>query len=259
MDADALSGLFAAHLARLYAPVDPIVERGPGWLAVLSGEPHTDVNLCLLLSSATRGSSEAVARLVEGADVPAVVSAPAKLDDGTLEPLRRAGFVPEPLSEPLMWLDSPPPLPAGAFEIRRVRTAEELARAIEVAAEGHGVAPAVLSRILSRGVREDEDVTTWIAWSDEEAASVAWLTGGAEIGVWQMNTPQRHRRRGAAGQTLAAALNELWDDETAGALLWASCAGRSLYERLGFEAVAERRIWVLGGDDAGSLAVGQPR
>jgi GNAT superfamily N-acetyltransferase len=259
MDTDALWLEFAGHLARLYEPVDAAVERGPGWLAVLSREQHTDVNISVLLSDATQGSSGELVRLVEAAGVPAVVSVPAELDEGVLEPLRSAGFVPEPLSEPLMWLDSRPSSSADDFEIRRVRSHEELSVAIEVAAEGHGFEPAMLSRILSRDVGADEDVTTWIAWSGGEAASVAWLTHGPRIGVWQMNTPPRHRRRGAARATLLAALHELWDAGTAGAFLWASPAGRPLYEGVGFSAVAERRVWVLGGDEAGSAAIGQPR
>lgn len=258
MDADGLWLRFGEHLARLYAAAGPTVERGPGWLAVLSREQHTDVNICVLLSDATRGSSEALVQLVEAAEVPAVVSVSTGLDEGTLEPFLSAGFVPEQLSEPLMWLDSCPPPPSGRFDVRRVRTNEELSRAIDVAAEGHGFEPAMLSRILARPVDPDEDVATWIAWSGEEAASVAWLTFGREIGVWQMNTPPRHRRRGAARETLAAALNDVWDDETEGAFLWASPAGRSLYERTGFRGVAERRVLVLGGDEAGSIAIGQP-
>jgi GNAT superfamily N-acetyltransferase len=259
VDADRLWLEFADHLARLYGPADATVERGPGWLAVLSREQHTDVNICVLLSDATPESSEALARFVEEAAVPGVVSTPTDLEDGVLEPLRRAGFVPEPLSEPLMWLDSRP-LPSGDdFEVRRVRSREELALAIEIAAEGHGFERSMLTRILARTVHTDDDVATWIAWSGGEGASVAWLTAGPKIGVWQMNTPPRHRRRGAARATLVAALNELWDDGTEGAFLWASPAGRPLYERVGFVAVAERHVWVLGGDEAGSAAIGQPR
>lgn len=158
-----------------------------------------------------------------------------------------------------MWLGFPPSLPTGDFDVRRVRSGEELSRAIDVAAEGHGFDRTMLSCLLSRNVHAGEDVATWIAWSDEEAASVAWLTSGSSIGVWQMNTPARHRRRGAARQTLATALNELWDEGTRGAFLWASPSGRPLYERSGFAGVAERQICVLGGDEAASIAVGQPR
>jgi hypothetical protein len=155
-----------------------------------------------------------------------------------------------------MWLDSRPAGPVGDFEVRRVERADELALAIEVAAEGHGFEPGMLARILSRDLQA-EDVATWIAWSGDDAASVAWLTLGSRIGVWQMNTPARHRRRGAARQTLATALAEVWDGATEGAFLWASPFGRPLYEGIGFAAVDEREVWVLGGDEAGSSAIGQ--
>jgi hypothetical protein len=258
MHADALWLTFIEHLTRLYATAGPTVKRGPGWLAVLSRKDHTDVNICVLLSDANRGSSEALVRLVERANVPAVVSVPMGIDPGALAPLTAAGFVPEQLSEPLMWLDSCPPPPSGNFDVRRVRTGEELSRAIDVAAEGHGFERIMLASILGRDVDANEGVATWIAWFDEEAVSVVWLTLGPTIGVWQMNTPPRHRGRGAAREALGAALNELWDDETNGAFLWASPAGRPLYERAGFRVVAERRVWVLGGDQTASIAVGQP-
>jgi hypothetical protein len=188
--------------------------------------------------------------------VPAVVSVSTRVDDDTLTPLHAAGFVEAPLSEPLMWLDARPLPSASEFEVRRITTGQELVRAIEVAAEAHAFERAMLTGLLARGIVADGDVATWIAWG-EEAASVIWLTRDSQIGVWQMNTLPRHRRRGAARATLTAALNELWDDETEGAFLWATPAGRALYERVGFTVVDERRVWVLGGDADGSLAVGQ--
>jgi hypothetical protein len=259
MDIDAIWHDFADHLARLFAPAGPAIGGGPGWRAVLSGEQHTDINICVLLSDATQGSSEALVRFVEAASVPAVVSSAAELEGAAVEPLRTAGFIPEPLPEPLMWLGSPPFPSDGEFEVRRVRSSDDLAEAIDVAADGHGFDKTMLSRTLSRTVHPDEDVATWVAWSGQEAASVAWLTLGRTIGVWQMNTPARFRRRGAARQALAAALNEVWADDTRGAFLWASPVGRPLYEKAGFAAVAERRVWVLGGSEAGSAAIGQVR
>jgi GNAT superfamily N-acetyltransferase len=259
MDADALWRRFADHLARLYAGVaNPTIERGSGWLAVLSNEQHTDVNICVLLSDATRRSSEAVVRVLDRAEVPGVVSVSSSFDHDTVEPLRAAGLVAAPSSEPLMWLDSPPPRAAAAFDVRRAATPQELSRAIEVAAEAHVIDGGLLTRLLTRDVHADEDVTTWIAWSGEDAASVVWVTRDSQVGVWQMMTPPRHRRRGAGRAVLTTALDDLWNDETEGAFLWASPAGRPLYERVGFTVVDERRVWVLGGDEAANLAIGHP-
>lgn len=92
MDADGLWLQFAEHLARLYAPVDPTVAGGAGWLAVLSRKQHTDINICVLLSDATRESTRELIRVVETADVPAVVSVPTELDDETLEPYGGRGW-----------------------------------------------------------------------------------------------------------------------------------------------------------------------
>ena len=117
---------------------------------------------------------------------------------------------------------------------------------------------ALLARVLERDPGVDDGVSTWIAWDVDEPVSVVWLTHGDRIGVWEMMTAPEHRRRGAARAALGAALATTWENSTQGAFLWASPAGRALYEALGFDALDEPSIWVTAGSEAASLAVGQP-
>jgi predicted GNAT family acetyltransferase len=83
-----------------------------------------------------------------------------------------------------------------------------------------------------------------------------WLTLRCEIGVFGMMTPTRHRRRGAGRAVLTAALAAAWTKDTRGALLWSSPMGRQLYESVGFRAVEECAIWVLGGGEDMLAAIG---
>ena len=42
----------------------------------------------------------------------------------------------------------------------------------------------------------DGRVSAWLAFESGEAISVAWVTPGRRVGVWEMMTPARHRRKG---------------------------------------------------------------
>ena len=129
---------------------------------------------------------------------------------------------------------------------------------LAICAEGHAIDDQILARVLARDPSRDDDVSTWIAWEGDEPISVVWLTHGDGIGVWEMMTPPAHRQRGAARAVLTAALAQSWQPSVTGAFLWATPAGRPLYESLAFRALDEPTIWVTPGGEAGNLAVGQP-
>jgi hypothetical protein len=117
----------------------------------------------------------------------------------------------------------------------------------------------VAGRVLAGTAPPADDVSIWIAREGEQPISVVWLTHGDEIGIWLMATPHKNRGRGAARAALSGALAQSWQPATNGAFLWASPAGRPLYESLGFRPVDEAVVWVTPGQEAASQAIGQPR
>jgi GNAT superfamily N-acetyltransferase len=250
---------YADHLAMLFRGASSLIEeRGDTWFAVLTRERHTDVNQCVLTPGASAVDAERVTSLIGGADVPAVVSVTSEADEEVEARLRGAELRPAPLPEPLMWCQTRPAVERGPFTVERVRTKADLRRAVAICAEGHAIDQAILTRVLARDPGREHAVSTWIAWERDEPISVVWLTHGHRIGVWEMMTPPAHRRRGAARAVLTAALAQSWRPSVSGAFLWATPAGRPLYESLGFCAVDEPTIWVTPGGEAGNLAVGQP-
>jgi GNAT superfamily N-acetyltransferase len=249
---------YAVHVARLFRGAPSLIEtRGDSWFAVLTREPHTDLNQCVLVSGARAADAERVLALVADADVPAVVSVASDADETVTAMLARAEWESAPIPEPLMWCQTKPTVDRLSFAVSRVRSEGDLRAAISIASQGHAIDEAILARVLVRDPAGDCGVSTWIAWDGAEPISVAWLTHGDHIGVWSMMTPPAHRRRGAARAVLSAALEESWRPSTKGAFLWASPAGRPLYQSFGFSALDEPTIWVPPGSDTG-LAVGQP-
>ena len=250
---------FAEHAARLYRVGPEHTPSGPRWRAVVSGGDHPDLNPAVLLPGATADDAAGVLAAFAAADVPGLISLSDLADPGTAKTLRAGGYVAAPLPEALMRCTARPDRMEGAFRVARVRNRAELDVAIAVAAQTHVVDVASADRTLKWDVHEGEGVGTWIAWDGDQPASVVWLTtAGDEIGVWSMMTPVRHRRRGAGRAVLTAALDDVWNDTTRGALLWSTPAGRPLYESVGFTAVAEGISWVPAGFEAEVAALGHP-
>jgi hypothetical protein len=250
---------YADQLALLFRGASSLLaERGDTWFAVLTRERHTDVNQCVLTPGASAVDAERVISLIGEADVPAVVSVASEADEEIRARLRSAELRPAPLPEPLMWCQTRPVAGQSPFTVERVRTKTDLRRAVAICAEGHAIDREILIRVLARDPSREDGVSTWIAWERDEPISVVWLTHGKWIGVWEMMTPPAHRRRGAARAVLTTALAQSWGPSVSGSFLWATPAGRPLYESLAFRAVDEPTIWVTPGGEAGNLAVGQP-
>jgi hypothetical protein len=258
VDAEGAWTTFAEHAARLYRVGRERMPSGNRWLAVVSGGDHPDLNPAVLLPGATSADARALLAALADAGVPGLISLPDTADPGAAAELRAGGYVAAPLPEALMRCTVRPGRADGGFRVARVRDRGELDIAIAVAAEAHVVDVASAQRTLRRDVREGEGVGTWIAWDGDDPVSVVWLTTGDHIGVWSMMTPVRHRRRGAGRAVLTGALDDVWSGTTRAALLWATPAGRPLYESVGFRPVTEGISWVPAGFEAEVTALGHP-
>jgi GNAT superfamily N-acetyltransferase len=258
MDAAALWRTFAAHAALVMSGGRaPVRAHGPGWFAVLTGEDHPELNECALTAEATAAGARALVDVVAAAGVPALLSVASAAGAEVEAPLAAAGFVRGPAPEPLMWCPRRPGLRTGGLEVHRVRTAGDRDRAIALIADAHAMDAAAAGRALAPRPDPAGRVAAWIAVDGGEPLSVVWTTAGSRIGVWEMMTPARHRRRGAGRAVLTHALAQLWGPGTEGAFLWSTPAGRPFYEKVGFTAVDEAASWTLGAGPAVLAAIGQ--
>jgi N-acetylglutamate synthase len=259
MDATTLWETFADHAATVMGGGGaPARGSGRGWFAVVTGESHPELNQCALTSRATAADARALVAFLAARDVPALVSVASSAGADVTAPLASAGFERAPVVEPLMWCPHRPSRATGGLRVAEVRSAAERERALAIIADAHAMDREMAGRALAALPAPDGRITAWLAYAGDEAISVAWLTPGPRIGVWEMMTPARHRRRGAARAALTCALHATWDAATEGAFLLSTPAGRPFYEAVGFTAADEAVSWTIGADAALLAAIGQP-
>jgi GNAT superfamily N-acetyltransferase len=248
MDAESLWPTFAEHLHWLYPRGAAPDERiGPGWCAVATGEQHPDLNLGVLTAAADPSDAAAVVSYFGERGVPAAVSVASALAGDVTGVLAESGYERAPQPEALMWSSTAPATGVSPFRVEPVGSASDVAAAIAVASEGHGIEG--LDQVIEQAPFSGRNVNAWLAWEGDQPLSVVWLTVARQIGVWAMMTPPQHRRRGAGRAVLSAALARTWSDDIDGSFLWSSPMGRPLYESLGYMVLDECWIWVLGGTE----------
>jgi GNAT superfamily N-acetyltransferase len=79
----------------------------------------------------------------------------------------------------------------------------------------------------------------------DPAAAVVTFDRDANTLVWLVATVPEARRRGLGGAALRAALRAARDRGAETTTLWASSAGRSLYEALGYRPLGRVHLWEL--------------
>jgi GNAT superfamily N-acetyltransferase len=240
---------FASHGARLYAGAPAFITWRSGHaFANLTREPNLDLNLCGLLDGATPEDARGLVAAVDAAACPAVVTVSPGVGRAPRDVLGAADFAPLG-HEQVMWrpgrLIAPAP---GPFEVRRALEPEDLVIASKVIADAHGTAVDLVQRVFGLEEWRQGTIECWLAFENGEAASVGWLTfGDGIVGVWEMMTSPRFRRRGAARAVMSTALAASRARARDGAILWSSPMGAQLYEALGFETVEVVVPYVRGG------------
>lgn len=246
--------------AMLSAGPSPATTHSDRHFVVLSGAPHVDLNQAVLFGEADRQTAERIAAVVQAADVPCLLGVSSTVRDDVTHALREGGFEAMTQREAMFYADEPPAVGPTAFQVRRVRTAEDRAGAQHVLLETHDYHPDLTSAMWGPALLDRPDVGCWVAWDGEEPVSCAYVTlVGRSLGVFDMMTPPRHRRRGAGRAVLANALTEAWTwggVEADYAAFWASPAGRPMYESMGFDVADDVDVWTYGASPEDLAAVG---
>jgi hypothetical protein len=149
---------------------------------------------------------------------------------------------------PLMRLDDASRIeavePPAGLAIRALDPDEAELHAL-TAAEGFGEKPEHFLRLILPEVLRAEGARAYVGELDGQIVTTALgVTKGDKVGVFNVGTPEAHRRRGygaaitarVVADGLAAGANWAW--------LQSSSAGYRVYEALGFETVERWRCWV---------------
>jgi len=242
---------YAAAGWRLCSSVEGArVERHDGVLVALTGLPLRLFNQVIVESD--DASPDTLADLVAIARERSnrfVVTLRAGTDDRLEPTMRNLGLVrlPEDPWMPAMAMHpttATPPTDDG-FEIRRVMDAAGVADHVRASAEGFGAPEAVIAAIVNPETFGSPDVSVYAGYADgEPVSSGLGIRTGRTIGVYNIATIERARRRGYGG---AMTSRIVADGAGAGcdvAVLQASSMGLPIYERLGFRTVVEYVAWV---------------
>ncbi len=208
MDTERLWQAFARQGATLYSGPPRFVGRvEPRWFAILTGEPNLDLNICGLHGSADATDADALLGVVDGVGAPTVIPVSLGVAPATTDVLRAVGF--EPLApEAAMWRPALPlEVAPSPFIVHRAAADDDLADADRILAEAHGTSPGTVDRVFNLDGWRSGRLGCWVAREGTDPVSSVWLTWeGGLVGVWEMMTSPRHRRRGAGRAVLTAAL-----------------------------------------------------
>ena len=124
------------------------------------------------------------------------------------------------------------------LEVVRVETADGLAQALAVAADGFGVPADVLAPLYLLDVAGVDGLSYYLGRADghDVSTSVGYVLGDT-VGVFNVATPPEHRGRGYGATLTAEAARAGFAAGADLAWLQASAMGLSIYRRLGFREV----------------------
>ena len=130
----------------------------------------------------------------------------------------------------------------------------------DVFAEAHGYDRALIDELYGRRLETEDGFSAWLAWEGDVPVSFTIVTRSAEsLALWDVMTPEGHRRRGAARAVISHALAEVAsaaDAPITETFFWATPLGRPLYEAMGFAIADDIDAWTLGASPEDLAAVG---
>lgn len=227
-----------------YAPDASCRPVPGGWIALSGERGAADLNMAGLSRGATRASFESVLMAIrdDGVDALLLVEADAEQVRGWAT----AAGLPEVGGVPVMQRRAAPiDAPAG-LTVRHGRP-EDAAVAAVLAGEAFSLDVGACARAIPPALYADGRVTLWLAEDERGVCGCGiFVQGDSHVGIYTMATPPLHQRRGVGRAVLAAGMAHYQALGASRFVLAATEVGFPLYQRVGFEVVAEPRVFVVG-------------
>ncbi|MFY9578092.1 MAG: GNAT family N-acetyltransferase [Gaiellaceae bacterium] len=124
------------------------------------------------------------------------------------------------------------------LEILNVKTADGLAQALAVVAEGFGVPPEFFAPLYDLDFLQLDGLEYYLGRvGDTDVTTGVGFTVGDAVGIFSIATPPQHRGRGYGAAVTAQAVRDGFDAGAEFAWLHSSPSGHPVYRRLGFRDV----------------------
>ena len=221
---------------------------------LVSGEPIIDLNM-LLIGPTPRAAAvlEAAHDTAEARGLPFIVLA---TPDGTLAletAAARIGMA-SAGTMPMMVFRAEDSIRLGKpCEVTRADGPASAAIAGDLVSSAFGIDRESTARTLETAVHAASSVDIYIcAIEGAPRSSVAATRAGDTAGIWCMATPPEHQGNGAGRALLTRVLESQRQAGVRRFYLYATPAGRPLYESIGFETLAECPVWAFDPSDGAS-------
>ena len=133
------------------------------------------------------------------------------------------------------------------YTVKPVTTAAELAAAAQLIAAAFDFPPDATQRVMGERILNAHGLTLFLAYRDGQPVStVTTSRSGPIVGVWAMATPPAHQRQGAGYALLTQVMAHHRERGAASFYLFATAAGKPLYDRIGYRTVSELHIGATG-------------
>ena len=127
---------------------------------------------------------------------------------------------------------------APGLEIVQVKTADGLAQALAVFAEGFAVPPELFAPLYDLDLLELDGLAFYLGRvGDTDVTTGTGFTIGEAVGIFSIATPPQHRGRGYGAAVTAQAVRDGFRAGAEFAWLGSSPSGYPVYRRLGFRKV----------------------
>jgi GNAT superfamily N-acetyltransferase len=227
----------------------------PDAMMVLTGEPVADFN-CLGIC----GGSDPTAQLREFVQVAQSRNLPllaffAEELNEELAPAARSLGLQQAGNVPLMtYHPRAGGTAASQFRITKVESEEDLRHRLLLASSAFGFPLDIAGRVFTPATLDVPGIECFMARRNGTPFSSVWTTrGGSTVGIWGMATPPEQQRQGAGHALLTQVIADHVERGAKLFYLIATEAGFPLYQRVGFQTVANPVVWVAGH----SVQVGQ--
>jgi N-acetylglutamate synthase len=132
----------------------------------------------------------------------------------------------------------------GATAQLRVLDPTEARLHCTIAANGFGIPEEIIAALVGPASLALPGVKAYVAEIDGEPRSTALaITLDGQTGIFNVATPEAHRRRGLGATVTAIAVRDAFADGAHRAWLQTSPLGRNTYERLGFSVIESWKTW----------------
>jgi len=220
---------------------------GAGWWSWLSGQPVPDLNMAGIFGGPTAPAALAEATAaVTAAGVPALLVL--EDADALAADIEAAGYSVVGAMPLMVCPASAVPDPADATDVAPMAEEAEMDEAAALMADAFSLPLASIRAIIDdRWLDPASSTKVWLARRSGVAVGAGMsVEAGSNVGIYTMSTPAANERTGVGRSVLAAIHRHARDIGADDLLLGATEAGFPLYQRVGYETVADVAIAVAG-------------